>query len=235
MTQTIFTARERGQTRTDWLTSHHLFSFGNWDNPKRRGFGSLRVFNDDRVHPQTGFGLHSHDNMEIISIVLDGQLEHLDTIGNQGILSPGDVQVMSAGTGIRHAERNPSNNRPVHFLQIWIYPDKQGYHPSYDQVHVGPDPTDGFKMIVSDGTVPNTAPIHADATVSLARLLRHETFKFPACKPNRGMFLYVAAGQITSSDFTLGKGDSLECTEGKTSSWTADYNTTAILIDVPLL
>ncbi len=234
MAQKIFPARERGKTRTDWLTSYHLFSFGNWDNPERRGFGSLRVFNEDRVRPKTGFGLHSHDNMEIISIVLDGQLEHLDTTGNQGVLVPGDIQVMSAGSGIRHAERNPSHDRPARFLQIWIHPDKPGYHPSYHQIHVGTDPTKGFKPIVSDGTIPQTAPINADATISMAYLLRHETVVFPACKPHRGLFLYVVEGKITWSDCALEKGDSLQCTEIKTSQWTADVKSTVVLIDVPI-
>ena len=126
-------AHERGLTQTAWLSSHHTFSFGEYFDPNQMGFRSLRVINDDWVAPARGFGMHGHKDMEIITLVLEGELEHQDSLGNRGVLRPGEVQVMSAGKGIRHSEVNPSPDRPSHFLQIWIEPRHKGIEPRYAQ------------------------------------------------------------------------------------------------------
>ena len=126
-------ANERGHTLTDWLDSFHTFSFGQYYDPQYMGFGDLRVINDDVVAPGKGFDMHPHDNMEIISIVLSGALEHKDSLGSGAVLNPGEVQVMTAGSGIFHSEFNPSSTEPVHFLQIWIMTDRRGHRPQYGQ------------------------------------------------------------------------------------------------------
>ena len=126
-------SEERGATKIDWLDSKHTFSFGDYHDQRHIGYGALRVINEDKVKPSAGFNMHRHHNMEIISYVLDGVLEHKDSIGTGSIIAPGDVQRMSAGTGITHSEFNPQNDKPVHFLQIWMMPEKTGIAPSYEQ------------------------------------------------------------------------------------------------------
>jgi redox-sensitive bicupin YhaK (pirin superfamily) len=135
----VRSADQRGRTRIDWLDSRHTFSFGDYHDPANMGFGPLRVINDDRVEPGRGFGTHGHRDMEILSYVLEGALEHRDSLGTGSVIHPGEVQIMSAGTGIQHSEFNPSRIEPVHFLQIWIVPERRGLPPRYDQQAVALD------------------------------------------------------------------------------------------------
>lgn len=156
-------SQARGRANFGWLNSEHSFSFGHYYDPENMGFGPLRVINEDKVEPGQGFGMHGHENMEIISYVVEGALEHKDSIGTGSTIVPGEVQCMSAGSGIRHSEYNPSSTQPVHFLQIWIIPDKQGLTPSYEQKRFfASDENNPFRLIASPDRRHGSLLIHQD-------------------------------------------------------------------------
>src|SRR5512134_3487157 len=156
----------RGAAKFDWLDSRHTFSFGHYYDSQHMGFGTLRVINDDRVRPGGGFATHAHNDMEIISYVLDGALEHKDSLGTGSIIRPGDVQRMTAGTGIRHSEFNPSQTRPVHFLQIWIIPERVGLEPGYEQrTYSAADKQNRLRLIASRDGRDGSVTLHQDADV----------------------------------------------------------------------
>ena len=168
---TLRKARERGHAEHGWLDSWHSFSFAEYHDPAHMGFGPLRVINEDRVQPGTGFGTHGHRDMEILSYVLDGQLEHKDSMGNGSVIAPGDVQRMSAGRGVLHSEFNPSRSAPVHFLQIWILPSKNGIDPGYEQVNVPDAEKRGrLRRIAGSEGGDGAVKIHQDASVYAALL-----------------------------------------------------------------
>jgi quercetin 2,3-dioxygenase len=162
-------AGERGHTQISWLNSYHSFSFGEYHNPASMAFGALRVINEDTVAPGGGFGTHAHRDMEIISIALEGAVEHKDSIGNGSIIRPGDVQKMSAGTGVQHSEFNPSSTEAAHFLQIWIIPEKAGFPPSYEQKHF-PETSGQLQLVASRDGQDGSVTIHQDALLYQARL-----------------------------------------------------------------
>ncbi len=232
--QSRFPASHRGITKTDWLNSRHLFSFGGWYNPDRTQFGALRVLNDDIVQPSGGFGLHRHDNMEIVSIVISGRLQHRDSAGNDGILQAGDIQAMSAGTGIRHAELNPSHREPVHFLQLWIMPDRDGHQPRYGQLSTGTGPTGGFRPVVSDGSVPDTLSINQHASIDIARLEAGDTIELSGTRTVTGQLLYVASGCVSSGNMRLKAGDAWERIACGNGIIAAEEESHLTLIEVPL-
>jgi quercetin 2,3-dioxygenase len=200
-------APERGRTRLEWLDSRHSFSFGDYHDPKHMGFRDLRVINDDRVAPAGGFATHGHRDMEIVTYVLDGELEHRDSLGNGSVIRPGEVQRMSAGTGIMHSEFNPSRDKPVHFLQIWILPEKNGLKPGYEQRSFDRAASKGkFVALADHDGDGHVLTVHQDVKLSVATLEANQTAAAEV-KPGRFGWLQVARGAVTVDDQELHEGD----------------------------
>ena len=204
---TVRSASERGNANFGWLDSRHTFSFGSYYDPAHMGFSNLRVINEDKVSPGQGFPTHSHRDMEIISYVIDGALEHKDSIGNGSIIRPGDVQRMSAGTGISHSEYNASNDSPVHFLQIWVLPEKQGIQPGYEQTYFSPEEKQGnLRLVGSHDGRDGSVTIHQDINLYAAQLTADEQVDY-AVQPNRAVWLQVVRGGVALNDRSLSAGD----------------------------
>lgn len=203
----------RGKTNTGWLDSKHTFSFGHFRDPTRMGFRSLRVINDDRVIPGAGFDTHPHNDMEIVTLILKGALEHKDSLGTGSVIRPGEIQRMSAGTGIQHSEFNPSREEGVHLLQIWIYPEKTGLEPSYEQKTYDVTKGQGDFVVVGDrhGT-DGAVTIHQDVRMLLAQMPdgKETTYRFDK---GRGGFLHVTEGMISLNGETLKEGDGAEISD----------------------
>jgi redox-sensitive bicupin YhaK (pirin superfamily) len=200
-------SQDRGLANFGWLDSRHTFSFGHYYDPKFMGFGPLRVINEDRVEPARGFDTHGHRDMEIISYVLDGALEHKDSMGNGSVIRPGDVQRMSAGTGVRHSEFNASETEPVHFLQIWILPEKQGLEPGYEQRHFAADDKRGrLRLVGSRDGREGSVTIHRDADLYATLLGDADTVSHEFA-PGRKGWVQVARGSALLNDEQLGAGD----------------------------
>ena len=196
---------ERGIANFGWLDSRHTFSFGHYYDPQHMGFASLRVINEDKVIPAQGFGTHGHQDMEIVSYVLSGELEHRDSMGNGSVIRPGDVQRMSAGTGVRHSEFNASDTNPVHFLQIWIMPEQKGLQPSYEEKNFSQ--TKGNLTLVGsrDGRE-NSVTIHQDVNLYLGSLDKSDRFTYQI-NDNRAVWLQVTKGEVKLNDRLLQAGD----------------------------
>jgi redox-sensitive bicupin YhaK (pirin superfamily) len=204
---TIRPSQARGSANFGWLDSRHTFSFGNYYDPDHMGFASLRVINEDKVDPGHGFPTHGHRNMEIVTYVLDGALEHKDSIGNGSIMRPGDVQRMSAGTGILHSEFNPSESAPVHLLQIWILPERNGLEPSYEQTHFSIAEKQGtLRLIGSRDGRNGSVTIHQDLNLYATRLGEGETVSH-SIAPGRVLWVQVAQGAIQLNAQPLYAGD----------------------------
>ncbi len=197
---------ERGHANFGWLDSHHTFSFGHYYDPNHMGFGHLRVINDDRVSPGRGFDAHGHQNMEIISYVLEGALEHRDSMGNGSVIRPGDVQRMTAGTGVRHSEYNHSNTDGLHFLQIWLLPEQDGLEPGYEQKHFGDERRGTFRLIASRKARDGSVTIHQDVDLYAAVL---EPGDEATHRPDAGrqVWVQVAHGDIMLNGEPLRPGD----------------------------
>lgn len=204
---TVRKSDERGTGRHGWLTSHHTFSFANYYDPKHMGFRSLRVINEDTVAAGKGFGAHQHDNMEIISIVMEGALAHRDSTGGDGVLRRGEVQRMSAGTGVTHSEFNGSDKEPVHFFQIWIMPEKEGTAPGYEQKMFPEDERRGkLRLLAAPGAEDGALDIHQDARVYASILDRGQKVEHRLAA-GRGAWIQVARGSIEVNGITLNEGD----------------------------
>ena len=200
-------ADERGHAEHGWLDSRHTFSFADYYDPKFMGFGPLRVINEDRVQPGQGFGTHGHRDMEIISYVLEGALAHKDSLGNGSVIRPGDVQRMTAGTGVRHSEFNDSTSEIVHFLQIWLLPETQGLPPSYDERRFGDDEKRGrLRLIASRDGRDGSVVVHQDVDLYAALLEPADELSF-APRSGRRLWLQVARGAVDVNGQALEAGD----------------------------
>ena len=227
-------ADERGIANFGWLDSRHSFSFGHYYDPKHMGFGPLRVINEDRVRPGSGFDTHGHRDMEIISYVLEGALEHKDSIGTGSVIRPGDVQRMSAGSGIRHSEYNPSTDDPVHFLQIWLLPNEEGLTPSYEQKTFGDAEKRGrLRLVASRDGRDGSVRIHQDADL-YASLLDNEEAVTHALAPGRRAWIQVVRGAVAVNGKSLRPGDGAAVSElpDLTVTATAD-GSEFLLFDLP--
>ena len=211
---TIRPAADRGPTETGWLSSRHTFSFGQYHDPRHMGFRALRVINDDRVIPGAGFPRHGHRDMEIISYVLDGALEHKDSMGNGAVVRPGEVQLMSAGTGVLHSEYNHSDAEPVHFLQIWIQPERTSLSPRYEQrAFPRAERLNRFRLVASRDGRDGSVTIRQDADLHVAVVERDRTAVHrPAA--GRHVWLHVARGLVTVNGVALREGDGAAFTDG---------------------
>ena len=202
-------AEERGHANHGWLNSYHTFSFGGYYDPRHMGFANLRVINDDTVAPGAGFGTHGHSDMEIISYVLDGALEHRDSLGNGSVIRPGDVQRMSAGSGVTHSEYNPSSEESVHFLQIWLQPNALGVEPGYEQRYFSPEDRRGrLVLLVSPDGRDGSISSHQDGLI-YGTVLDHKGVLEHRLEAGRRAYVHVARGRAKVNGETLDGGDGL--------------------------
>jgi quercetin 2,3-dioxygenase len=222
----------RGASRTGWLDSQHTFSFADYRDPEHMGFRSLRVINEDRVVPGAGFPTHGHRDMEIISYVLEGTLEHKDSLGNGARIRPGEVQRMSAGTGIRHSEFNPSKTEPVHFLQIWIIPEQTGLPPSYEQREFPLAERRGqLRLVAAPGGKDGVVTLHQDAQLYIANLAAGEKVAHAVAR-GRGIWLQVARGIVALNGTEMREGDGAAVENEPTIKVEAETDAEVLLFDL---
>lgn len=225
----------RGKADHGWLHSRHTFSFANYYDPDRMHFGVLRVLNDDIVDPAMGFGKHPHDNMEIISIPLEGDLEHEDSMGNRAVIKKGDVQIMSAGTGIFHSEFNKNKDSAVKFLQIWVLPNRKNVTPRYDQVTLNTgERHNRLQQIVSPNHGDEGVWIHQDAWFHLGTLDAGFETEYELKKEGNGVYAFVLSGDVTIENQALHARDGFGIRETKKIKIKADSNTEVLLMEVPM-
>lgn len=227
----------RGHANHGWLDSHHTFSFANYHNPDRMHFGVLRVLNDDRVDAGMGFGKHPHDNMEIISIPLEGDLEHQDSMGNTTVIRKGDIQAMSAGTGIFHSEYNKNSDKPTKFLQIWIYPNQKNVTPRYDQITLNiKDRHNNLQQILSPNPDDAGVWIHQDAWFHLGTFDKGFATEYQLKKAGNGIYAFVLKGDFTIGNIALNERDGLGIWDTNAISIVADSPDAEILLmEVPMV
>jgi quercetin 2,3-dioxygenase len=215
-------SEERGHADHGWLKSRHTFSFGDYYDPKHVEFGVLRVINEDHVAPEEGFGTHGHRDMEIVSYVLEGQLGHRDSMGNGSVIVPGDVQRMSAGTGVLHSEMNPSSSEPVHFLQIWIRPSAEGIVPSYEQKHFTPEEKRGVLRLVASEDGADAGLFDGSERAELA-----------LAAPRRRAYVHLARGSLKVNGLALAAGDGLKVSDVSTLTLSEGRAAEVLVFDLP--
>jgi redox-sensitive bicupin YhaK (pirin superfamily) len=226
-------SNDRGLANHGWLKSYHTFSFGHYHDPEHKGFGALLVINEDRVQPGRGFGTHGHQDMEIISYVLDGALEHKDSMGNGSVLRYGDVQRMSAGTGVRHSEFNHSRSELVHFLQIWIQPNVEKIAPSYEEKHFDAKSKQGqLRLIASGDGRDGSVLIHQDAAIYASILNGSDQLKHELA-PGRTAYVHVIRGRLTVNGTALASGDALKVTNENIVTLEQAEAAEVLLFDLP--
>ncbi len=231
----IHRADSRGKADHGWLKSFHTFSFAQYYNPERMQFGVLRVLNDDQVAPGMGFGTHPHDNMEIISIPLSGDLEHRDSMGNVSVIRENDIQVMSAGTGITHSEYNKNKDKSVSFLQIWVFPKTRNVKPRYDQISLDASKQQNrLEQVLSPNPNDQGVWIHQDAWFHLGRFEAGKGETYSLRKPGNGIYVFVLEGSLQVDDQLLNTRDGMGVTNTSTLQFTARENARVLVMEVPM-
>lgn len=233
MAYEIIHSEDRGATKTDWLDSKHTYSFGQYYDQKRMQFGTLRVVNDDIIEAGKGFGTHSHDNMEIVTIVLDGVCEHKDSMGNHGVIKAGEIQRMTAGSGIRHSEFNHSKTDKLHLLQIWVYPEKRDLTPSYDQKQIEYG-KNVLKPIISRDHADQALAINQDATFYMGQFDKGQGYTHHLKSAKHGDYVFIIDGEVKIGDQILKKGDSVHVTQMGTVELQALENSKVLVIEVSI-
>lgn len=235
MNKIIHKAETRGNANHGWLNSHHTFSFANYYNPERMNFGLLRVLNDDVVEAGMGFGTHPHDNMEIISIPLEGDLEHKDSMGNTAVIKEGDVQVMSAGTGITHSEYNKNKDKEVKFLQIWLFPKEKNVTPRYDQISLRDiEKENKFYQVLSPNKEDQGVWIHQDAWFHLGNFTKGNTDEYKIKKEGNGVYAFILDGEVEINNEKLSKRDGMGIWNTDSINVKATENARVLLMEVPM-
>lgn len=225
-------AGERGHADHGWLNSYHTFSFAGYQDSRHMGFRALRVINEDRVAAGQGFGTHAHRDMEIVSYVLDGELEHKDSMGNGEVLRPGEFQRITAGTGITHSEFNPSTDRPTHFYQIWLLPERSGIEPSYEQKRFDPvGRKNQFQLVASRDGADGSLVIHQNAKIFLSDMSHGHTLKYEIPE-GRYVWLQVLRGSLLVNDVPLGTSDAVAISEEKQLSLRTEEHAEVMLFDL---
>jgi redox-sensitive bicupin YhaK (pirin superfamily) len=235
MKTVLHKSETRGEANHGWLHSRHTFSFADYHNPERMNFGALRVLNDDTVEAGMGFGTHPHNNMEIISIPLEGDLEHKDSMGNVAVIKHGDVQVMSAGTGIRHSEYNRNKDSQVKFLQIWVIPNDRNVTPRYDQITLEIDDRHNrFQQIVSPNAEDDGVWIHQNAWFHLAKFDKGVSKEYKMKAKGNGVYVFVLSGDVSINGQRLQTRDGFGIWDTDSISIKAEYAAEFLLMEVPM-
>ena len=224
-------ANDRGRANHGWLDTHFTFSFADYHDPQHMGFRSLRVINDDRVAPGGGFDTHPHRDMEIITYVLSGALEHKDSLGNGRVIRPGEFQYMAAGTGVRHSEFNPSQSEPVHLLQMWVLPDKRGYEPRYAEKKMTDAATGRFHLITSKTGRDGSLAINQDTELLLGKF-KHGDSVTHTLRPRRHAWVHVAEGNVELNGQPLTGGDGVEVSDETELKFTAQGDAQVLIFDM---
>jgi hypothetical protein len=231
----IHKANTRGHANHGWLNSYHTFSFANYYNPDRVHFGALRVLNDDTIAGGTGFGTHPHDNMEIVSIPVSGALEHKDSMGNTAVIRAGEVQVMSAGTGVFHSEYNKQQDEPTKFLQIWVFPNRKNVTPRYDQISIRDlEKENEFFQIVSPNANDDGVWIHQQAWFNLGNFTRETATSYQLHETNSGLYVFVLKGKAKVEGTELTDRDGLGIWETNSVTFRLAKDTQLLLMEVPM-
>lgn len=235
MKSVLHKANTRGHVNHGWLDSNHTFSFANYYNPQRMNFGVLRVLNDDRVMAGRGFGTHPHDNMEIISIPLDGDLEHKDSMGNVAVIKKGDVQLMSAGTGIFHSEYNKNSDKEVKFLQIWLFPNKRDVNPRYDQISLNNEEmNDNLMQILSPNQDDEGVWIHQNAWFHMGNLSKGKSVEYKIKDSRNGVYAFIIDGDVSIEGQELNRRDGYGVWDTDKINIDAISNARVLLMEVPM-
>ncbi|MEY4594971.1 MAG: hypothetical protein RIQ47_1381 [Bacteroidota bacterium] len=234
--KTIFhSSAERGHANHGWLNAHHSFSFAGWQDPSKVHFGMLRVLNDDEVAAGQGFGMHPHNDMEIITILLSGALQHRDNMGNGSVIRPGDVQVMSAGTGVFHSEFNPSQTESTRLFQLWIFPKEKNIPPRYDQKTFSvTDRESKIQTVASGFQKGEELYIHQDAAISLTKIPAGNSREYTVAKEGNGAYVMVVSGEASIGNEKAKNRDAVGIWDTPSFSITADTDTELLIIDVPM-